>query len=300
MGHNHHHHHADIGDRKVAAAVGVNILLTVAQIIGGILSGSLALIADALHNLSDAIALIIAFAARRISRRPADNKMTFGYGRIEVIAALINYTTLIIVGIWLAVQAIERFITPEPISGWPVVWLAALALIIDLITAALTYSLAKDSINIRAAFLHNLADALGSVAVIVAGIIILTKGWLWIDPAITLLIAGYILWLALTEIKETIHILMMGAPDEVSPEQAKATIRAVAGVASVHNLRVWSIDEHQIGLMAHVVIDQAHWGNAAWIKDTIKLQLETEHHVDTIAIELETAPEVCPQTPHDH
>ena len=301
MGHSHHHHHPEnLGDRRIAAAVGVNLVLTLAQIIGGILSGSLALIADALHNLSDAISLIIAFAARRIARRPADEKMTFGYGRIEIVAALINYTTLIVVGLWLAAQAVERFFVPQPVAGWPIIWLAALALVVDLITALLTYTMAKNSMNIRAAFLHNLADALGSIAVIVAGIIILTKGWMWIDPAITLIIAGYILWMAFTEIGDSIRVLMMGAPTSVTPAQVTETITSVAGVESVHNLRIWDIQEHEIGLIAHVVIAPSHIGNAAWIKDEIRLRIHDQHDVEMTVLEIETAPEVCPQTPHHH
>ena len=143
----------DAGDRKVAAAIGVNILLTLVQIAGGILSGSLALIADALHNFSDAASLVIAFAARKIARRKADAKMTFGYDRAEVVAALINYTTLIIVGLYLIYEAVMRFIEPQGVDGWLVVIIAAVALIVDMVTALLTYTLSKTSVNIRAAFL---------------------------------------------------------------------------------------------------------------------------------------------------
>ena len=296
MGHSHHHHHhsENLGDGRIATAVSVNLALTLAQIIGGVLSGSLALIADALHNLSDAISLIIAFVARRIARRPADEKMTFGYGRIEIVAALINYTTLIVVGLWLAAQAVERFFVPQAVAGWPIIWLAALALVIDLITALLTFTMAKDSMNIRAAFLHNLADALGSIAVIVAGIVILTKGWMWIDPAITLIIAGYILWMAFNEIGDSIRILMMGSPKSVTPAQVTETIVSIDGVESVHDLRIWDIQEHEIGLIAHVVVASSHVGNTDWIKDKIRLRIHDLHDVEMAMLEIETAPEVCP------
>ncbi|CAN0276460.1 unnamed protein product, partial [Chrysoparadoxa australica] len=171
MPHGHHHHHhvdPEAGDARMAAAVGVNLLLTVAQVIGGVLSGSLAMIADALHNFSDAASLIIAAWARRIARRPADAGMTFGYGRAEVVAALINLTTLIVIGLYLIYEAVMRFFQPQEVIGWLIIVIAAVALVIDLVTAALTYRMAQDSVNIRAAFLHNLADAMGSVAVIVA------------------------------------------------------------------------------------------------------------------------------------
>ncbi len=298
MAHSHHHHHHHIdpksGDGRMALAVGVNILLTVAQIIGGILSGSLALIADALHNLSDALSLFIAFFARKIARRPADDIMTFGYGRAEVVAALINYTSLIIVGLWLAFEAVMRFLDPQPVEGWLVVGLAGLALVIDLVTAWLTFRMAKDSVNIRAAFLHNVADALGSVAVIAAGIAILVFDWLWIDPAITLLIAAYILWMAWGEMGGVIRILMLGVPEHLSLHDVKASIMAVEGVTDLHHLKLWSAQEHETALSAHIVIAQSAWGNVAWIRQNIRTTLHDVHGIEMVTLELETAPEVCP------
>lgn len=295
MAHSHHHHiDPKTGDGRMALAVGVNILLTVAQIVGGILSGSLALIADALHNLSDALSLFIAFFARKIARRPADDIMTFGYGRAEVVAALINYTSLILVGLWLAFEAIMRFLDPQPVDGWLVVGLASLALVIDLVTAWLTFRMAKDSVNIRAAFLHNVADALGSVAVIVAGIAILVFGWLWIDPAITLLIAAYILWMALGEMGSVIRILMLGTPEHLTPQDVTATIMAVEGVDDLHHLKLWSAQEHETALTAHIVIAHSAWGNVAWIRQNIRTTLHDVHGIEMVTLELETAPEVCP------
>ena len=176
MSAHHGHNHfpgADAGDRRVLLAVAVNVLLTAAQIIGGIVAGSLALVADAIHNLSDAISLGIAFAARRIARRPSNEAMTFGYVRAEIVAALINYTTLIVIGLYLVYEAILRFIEPQPVQGWLIVIIASVALVVDLVTALLTYTLSKHSMNIRAAFLHNVADALGSIGVIIAGTLII-------------------------------------------------------------------------------------------------------------------------------
>src|SRR5690606_14231254 len=159
--HSHRHMDAEAGDRRVFLAVVINVALTVGQLIGGVLAGSLALIADAVHNLSDAISLGIAFFARKIARRQSDERMTFGYVRAELVAALINYTTLIAIGVYLAYEAVLRFFSPQEVEGWLVVGVAGLALVIDAVTALLTYSLAKTSANIRAAFLHNVADALG-------------------------------------------------------------------------------------------------------------------------------------------
>lgn len=191
MSHDHGNAHIDpkSGDRRVSIAIWANALLTVAQIVGGILSGSLALIADALHNFSDMASLVIAFAARKIARRPADERMTFGYGRIEIVAALINYTTLILVGFYLIYEGGMRMIDPPQVAGWTVVILGGVALVVDTLTALLTYSMQKGSVNIRALFLHNLSDALASVAVIVGGALIILYDMRWVDPAITIGIA---------------------------------------------------------------------------------------------------------------
>ena len=217
MPHDHGHAHIDpdSGDRRVSIAIWANGLLTVAQIVGGILSGSLALIADALHNFSDMASLVIAFAARKIARRPADERMTFGYGRVEIVAALINYTTLILIGFYLIYEGGMRMIDPPEVQGWTVVILGGVALVVDTLTALLTYSMQKGSVNIRALFLHNLSDALASVAVIVGGSLIILYDMRWVDPAITIGIALYILYLAITEIGGPIRTLMLGSPPDI-------------------------------------------------------------------------------------
>jgi cobalt-zinc-cadmium efflux system protein len=297
MGHHHHHHHHHIdpeaGDRKVALAVLVNLGLTVAQIVGGILAGSLALIADALHNLSDAVSLIIAFAARRIARRPADGRMTFGYGRAEVVAALINYTTLILLSVYLVYEAIWRLIDPQPVEGWIVVVIAGLALAVDALTALLTFRMAKHSVNIRAAFLHNLSDALGSVAVILAGSLILLYDWRLLDPIVTLGIAAYILWLSLAEIGGVIRILMLGAPDGIDSAEVAAAMAAVEGVGGVHHLHLWQMQEHQPALEAHVALDPGRWAEADAIKARIKQMLGQRFDIGHSTIELECSRHAC-------
>ena len=215
MAHDHAHIDPESGDRRVSLAIWANALLTVAQIVGGVFAGSLALIADALHNFSDMASLVIAFVARKIARRPADARMTFGYGRVEIVAALINYTTLILVGVYLIYEGGMRMIDPPQVAGWTVVILGAVALVVDTLTALLTYSMQKGSVNIRALFLHNLSDALASVAVIIGGTLIILYDLRWVDPAITIGIALYILYLALTEIGGPIRMLMLGSPPDI-------------------------------------------------------------------------------------
>lgn len=292
-GHGHHHIDPEAGDLRVGAAIAVNLLLTAAQIVGGALSGSLALIADALHNFSDAISLMIAFAARKIARRKADVAMTFGYGRAEVVAALINYTTLIVLGLYLVYEAAMRFLAPQPVDGWLVVAIAAVALLVDLVTALLTFRLSQTSVNIRAAFLHNLADALGSVAVIVAGTLILLYDWRLIDPIVTLLIAGYILWMSFAEIGAVIRILMLGSPPGLDTLAVVAAVQSVDGVADVHHAHLWQMGEHKTAFDAHVAVEEGAWSRADAIKTAVKTALRDRFGVVHSTLELECGRHAC-------
>ena len=290
-----HHHHpgAEAGDKRVLWAVAVNMLLTVAQVAGGIVSGSLSLIADALHNFSDAISLVIAYGARRIARRPSDETMTFGYVRAEVVAALVNYTTLIVIGLYLVYEAVTRFIEPQPVEGWIIVVVAGIALAVDLATAFLTYALSKSSMNIRAAFLHNVADAMGSVGVIVAGTLILLYEWRIVDPIVTLLIAGYILWQAFSEIGGSIRMLMLGTPPDVDVPELVKTLRGLEGVEGVHHVHVWAIDEQKNALEAHVVVADSAGHGAEAVKDRIKRTVRERYGIGHTTLELERASSAC-------
>ncbi|WP_397542002.1 cation diffusion facilitator family transporter [Roseovarius salis] len=276
-------------------AIAVNLGLTVIQVGGGILAGSLALIADALHNFSDALSLIVAFVARRIARRPADGNMTFGYGRAEIAAALINYTTLIVMGLYLVYEAVMRAVSPQPVDGWLIVVVAAVALAVDAITAMLTHAMSKSSVNIRAAFLHNLADALGSLAVIVAGTLILLYDWRLVDPAVTLLIAGYILWQALSEIGAVIRILMLGSPPDIDTEAVIERLRQVDGVQDIHHVHLWQMQENQPSLDCHITIREGHWARADAIKAHCRDVLQSEYGIAHSTLEMECARHACPR-----
>lgn len=293
--HGHHHPQMEEGDRRMQLAVAVNILLTAVQIIAGVISGSLALIADAIHNLSDALSLIIAFLARKIGRRPADARMTFGYGRAEVVAALVNYTTLIVVALYLAAQGVERLFNPAAVEGWIVVVVASVALVIDTITALLVMRMARDSMNIRAAFLHNVADALGSVAVIVGGTLILLYDWRLVDPLITLLISGYILWHAGREVGPVVRVLMLGAPQDTDLNDVVAGLRAIKGVEDLHHLHLWRMQEHETALEAHIVIGEG--ADAQAIKTRIKTHLTERFSIRHSTLEFEQSGAACTGAP---
>lgn len=286
MGHNHHHGDmSEIGERGLWWAVLANIMLTFAQIIGGIISGSLSLIADALHNFSDAASLLIALVAIRIGRKPPDQFKTFGYKRAETVAALINLTTLIIIGLYLCYEAMIRFITPEPVAGWTVVIVAGIALVVDVFTAALTYSQSKTSMNIKAAFLHNLTDALASVGVIITGTLILLYGWVWTDAAMTLIISGYVLWQGFTEIPKVIHLLMEGTPEGMDIQQVVAAMENDKDVAGVHHVHAWQLDEHRNALEAHVVLGEG--ADMDDLKSRLKKMLHDKYEIVHSTLEFE-------------
>jgi cobalt-zinc-cadmium efflux system protein len=284
--HNHHHHDVDnMGDRRLSFAIAINMLLTLAQVIGGIVSGSLSLIADALHNFSDASSLLIAYAARKLGRQPADQFKTFGYKRAEVIATLINLVTLVIVGLYLVYEAVWRIFDPQIIIGWTVIIIASIALVIDLATAFLTYTMSKDSMNIRAAFIHNLSDALASVGVIIAGALILLYQWYWTDTLFTFVIAGYVLYQAALMLPDTIHILMEGAPEDISIDEVINLMQSVDGVSNVHHVHLWRLDEHRNALESHVVIND--FAKTESIKHSLKSAIEKKFSISHSTLEFE-------------
>ena len=303
MAHDHAHATEAMNDRRLAWAIAINMLLTLAQVIGGIVSGSLSLIADALHNFSDAASLLIAWVARRIGRQPADRFKTFGYKRAEVIAALINLVTLVIVGLYLIYEALWRIYQPQVIEGWTVVIVAGIALVIDVATAVLTYTMSKHSLNIRAAFLHNVSDALASLGVILAGSLILLYDWYWTDTALTLLIAGYVLYQAASLLPRTIHILMQGTPNNMALEDVVIAMENVAGVDNIHHVHLWQLDEHSNALEAHVVIGD--FADTDAIKTALKQTLRERFDITHSTLEFETGqcsdtqPRNTPQTEKD-
>lgn len=279
------------GDVQVALAVAVNLILTAAQVVGGLASGSVALIADAMHNLSDALSLIIAFVARRIARRPANARMSFGYGRAEVVAALVNYTTLIVISVWLAYAAVARMIDPPAVTGWIVIVLAMLGLVINSATALLTWRMAKNSVNIRAAFLHNLSDAGASLAVIIGGVLIQLYGWRLVDPLITLAISMWILWHALSEMGPVIRILMLAAPVDLAAEAIRARVVAEADVEGVHHIHLWQIDERRSSLEAHLVLSEG--ADFVEVTRRVKRLLAREFGISHATLEVETGATAC-------
>jgi cobalt-zinc-cadmium efflux system protein len=295
-----HHQTSHLSKKALIAAIAINGLLTIAQIIGGVAANSLALLTDALHNASDALALVLALVAIMIGERPADDKRSFGYKRAESIAALINLTALIMIGVLLASKSVINIMSPEDVHAPIMIWVAAIALIIDTGTALLLRTHASSSENMRAAFLHNVLDALASLAVIIGGVAIFYKGWNWIDPALSLVISLYVIIHGYHAMKNTIHLLMQGTPKNIDREALIATLKAHDHVRDIHHVHVWQIHEHKTALEAHVVIDDLNQMES--VKHSLKALLKEKFVISHSTLEFENqkiSPD-CKVHDHDH
>ena len=266
------------------------------------MSGSLALVADALHNFSDAASLMLAWFARKVGRRPADQLMTFGWRRAELVAALINLTSLVLIGFYLLVEAVARLADPQPVAGWTVIWVAGGALVVDVVTALMLRAGAKGSLNMRAAFLHNVSDALASLGVIAAGAAILLYDWWWADLAVTAVISGLVLWQGISLLPKTVRLLMGAVPDDVEFAALVRELEAVPGVAGLHHVHVWSLDEDRRALEAHLVPESASLADFEGVKARARTMLRERFGVGHATLEpcVGAGCEVEPAEDHSH
>jgi cobalt-zinc-cadmium efflux system protein len=296
--HDHSHAGHELSDFRLVAAIALNLALTLVEAIAGLVAGSLALLADALHNFNDCGSLVIALVARRVARLPSDERRTFGYRRAEIVGALINLTILVVIGLYLLGEGLHRLFDPREVEGWIVVMVAAVALAVDIGTAILLYAMSRGNLNLRAAYLHNLGDAIASVGVILAGAAVLLWGAYWVDPAVTLVIAAYILWQSLAMMARSIHILMEGAPADVDSDALVRELEVIEGVIEVHHVHIWELDEHHRALEAHIVVDEAHLARWAEIKQQIKQLLGERFHIHHSTLEFEApGEEACQPCP---
>ncbi len=288
MAHRHHHHEVQ-SERRLWLSIGLNLLITLAEIVGGILSGSLALLSDALHNLNDSASLGISLFALRVGRRAPDEKRTFGYRRAEIIGALFNLFTLLFVALYLIKEAIERYLHPQPIAGELMLGVAVVGLLANVLTALLLYRDARESLNIRSAFAHILADAVSSVAVVVGGVVVWRYEVYWVDTLLSLGISVYILVMSVRMLREVVHILLEGVPPGLHISEVVQAMEAVPGVQNVHHVHIWQLDESHIALEAHVVPRDCDPVAMEQLKCAIKQQLEARFGINHSTLELELA-----------
>jgi cobalt-zinc-cadmium efflux system protein len=258
-GHSHHHGHrhgrSHRNRRRLALTLGLAVVYMLAELVGGLVTGSLALLADAGHMLSDSAALALSLFALWIAQRPANPRRTWGYYRIEILAALANGATLVAISVLILVEAWERFRQPSEVDAPVMMAIAVGGLAVNLIGLRILSGGKSDSLNVRGAWLHVLTDALGSVQAIAAGALIWAFGWQWADPAASVLIALLVVYSAWDLLKETVGILMEGAPRHIDVDQVRNALIGIPGVVEVHDLHVWTITSGMESLSVHVVVE---------------------------------------------
>ena len=246
------HNHHEVSGKNLGLAIFLNIGITLAEAIGGIISGSMALLSDAAHNFSDVISLIISWFANRLSKREATERQTFGFRRSEILAAFINSATLIIIAVVIIIEAVLRLLEPVSLSANLMIWIALASIIVNGLSALLIRKESHDNINMRSAYLHLFGDMLTSVAVLAGGLTIKYLGWFWTDSVFSLAIAVYLLWLSWKIFRSSLRIIMQFTPEEVDIKKIACEIENISGVKNIHHVHVWQINDRELMFEAHV------------------------------------------------
>ncbi len=253
MGDEHSHHDSNM--RRVIFALILTGSYMIVEVVGGILAGSLALLADAGHMLTDTMALALAAVAFHVSKRPADRKLTFGYLRFQILAAFVNGLSLLLIVGWILFEAVQRFLSPTVVVGPTMLLVAGAGLVVNIAAFAILHGGDRDNLNISGAVLHVAGDLLGSVAAIVAALVIIYTGWMTIDPILSIAIAMLILKSAWVLVKRSAHVLLEGAPEWLDVEDMQAKIvTTVPGVSSIHHVHVWGLTPQDLMLTMHVCL----------------------------------------------
>jgi len=277
MAHQHKHHHgsnhgSDLKGRRLLITIALNLSITIAQVIGGTISNSLALISDALHNLGDTMAILLAYIANRVSKRKATEKNTFGYKRFEILAAFFNALLLISICLYLFVEAYQRLLDPQPVKGLIMLIVAIIGFLGNFISILLLKKNSGENLNIKAAYLHLLGDTLSSVAVIIGGVFMWLYEFYWIDPLITFIIGVYIIIHTWHVLAETFVILMQGTPPEIDLIEIKDRLQKINKVKDIHHVHVWRLNDTSLFFEAHVNIEEDFL-----ISETDTIRAEIEH-----------------------
>jgi cobalt-zinc-cadmium efflux system protein len=285
-GHNHSHDHAPADySRAFALGIVLNLAIVVLEAVFGLLSGSMALLADAGHNLSDVLGLVVAWAGAAMAKRRASARFTYGLKKGSILAALINALLLMVAVGAITAEAIRRLLDPEPAHAPTMIWVAALAIAINLLTAMLFARGRKRDINVRAAYQHMAADAAVSAGVVFAGLIILWTGQAWVDPVMSLAVAGVIFWGTIGLLKESVGMSLMGVPSGIALDEVAVSLEQVDGVAAVHDLHVWALSTTENALTAHLVAPGA--GSTDDLLKAVRAMLHERFGIDHSTIQIE-------------
>lgn len=284
------HAHGDprtVNRRRLLLTLLLALGYALIELIGGLLTGSLALLADSLHMVSDVAALALSLLAVWMASRPASGRRTFGNSRAEILAALANGLALAVVALFITIHAVERFLTPRDVAGEGVMLVATGGLVINLIGLWILEGGRSESLNVRGAWLHVLSDTLASIGVIVAGAGIWAFQWLWLDPVVSLIVSALVLLSAWHLIREALDVLMETAPAHLDPEEIRDALVEVPGVESVHCLHVWTIGSSEVSLSSHLVIDPDR--EAETLLRNVRSELDARFGIDHTTIQIEPA-----------
>lgn len=284
-GHGHSHAPADFG-RAFVIGIVLNTAFVIVEATYGFISGSMALVADAGHNLSDVLGLLIAWGASIAAKRPPSQRFTYGLKSSTILAAFANGILLLIAIGAILFETIHRFIDPVEPQGWTMIWVAGIGIVINTATALMFMRGRKHDLNIRGAFLHMAADALVSVGVVIAGVAILLTGYVIIDPLVSLLIVAVIGWGTWGLLKDSVHLGLLGVPDGVDCDAVRAQLLGLEGVSAVHHLHIWPMSTTETALTAHLVMPGGHPGDA-FLRE-IAHALEHDHDIVHATIQVET------------
>ena len=288
MSHDHHHSHDDKSSiKRVQLALVLTGIFMVVEVVGGIISGSLALLADAGHMLTDTMALALAAFAFRVSSKPADTKRSYGYQRFQIIAAFVNGLSLLAIVGWILFEAVMRLINPPEVIGTTMLVVASAGLVVNVVVFLILHSGDQENLNIRGAALHVLGDLLGSVAAIIAAFVIIKTGWMPIDPLLSVLVAALILRSAWQLVRRSAHILLEGAPEWLDlAEMQSKIIAAVPQVTEIHHVHVWGLTPQHPMLTMHVVLEEKPEDPTALVR-SVKQVLKSKFGINHSTIEVE-------------
>lgn len=254
--HHHDHSHHHISGKNIGITILLNIFITIAQMIGGVISGSVALLSDALHNFSDVISLLLSYFTNRLAKRKSTIKQTFGYKRAEILSAFINSATLIMIAIYIIIEAVERFYHPQAVLSDLVIYFALGSIIVNFISVLLLAKDAKENMNMKSAYLHLLTDVMTSVGVMIGGILMKYYEIYWIDSILSILIAFYLIYSSYKILWASIKILMQFTPEEVDVEQISKDIKSLKQIKNVHHVHFWQLNDKQLFFEAHIDLEE--------------------------------------------
>ena len=277
--------------KRLGLSIALNAIIFILELVGGMVTNSLALISDSLHNLSDFVALMLSYMASRVMQWKSNSEKSYGYGRVEIVVAFINSLALVLIGIYILYDALQRFMHPSPVVGTWMLIVAVVGFIANVAATLLLKAHAHHDLNMKSAYLHLMTDALESLAVVVVAVLIEWKSWYIFDPLVSIAIGIFIIKSAWGIISETVHILTEGTPRGINLEEVAAFIRSFPGIVSVHHLHIWGLSSRMRALSVHAVVQDQLISSGNTIRAELEHELEHRFGINHTTVQLETA--VC-------